>query len=171
MPNYCHNYLTVDGPAEDVHRFVEESKRVPEHYRKHGYHVPTKPCFMFSGICPMPEEIVVATQRGGESWYEWSKANWGTKWELREDTPEGVFETDVESARFGIVFNTAWTPPLAWMLFASIKFPTLEFTIAYEEFDMEFAGIARVSNGQVIAHVIREISKAEIQHRFPEDDV
>ena len=47
-----------------------------------------------------------AAETGHRGWYEWSCANWGTKWDAyRYD------EREVSPGRFVFKFETAWAPP------------------------------------------------------------
>ena len=50
--------------------------------------------------------LLSAAETGYPSWYEWSCANWGTKWgSYRYE------ERAVEPGRFVFAFETAWSPP------------------------------------------------------------
>lgn len=65
-------------------------------------------------------------QYGHTSWYEWSIANWGTKWnaydiERRSDTV--------------IKFETAWSMPTQWLQKLVEKFPGERITIRWADED------------------------------------
>lgn len=97
----------------------------------------------FEGTIPMPVEIrntvsgsltpeqekrqaALKKKYGASDWYGWALTNWGTKW--------GAYEVgEVEDIDGGIRyrFNTAWSPPLEWLLTTSEQFPSLEFSDSY----------------------------------------
>ena len=74
MPNYCENFLSIEGNADtlkEIMDFVKSDKSV----------------FDFEKIVPMPDYIyrgaVGAKEKeiyGENNWYDWSNKNWGTKW-------------------------------------------------------------------------------------------
>lgn len=53
-------------------------------------------------------------QHGHTSWYDWSKANWGTKWNAYE--VKRVSDTVIR-------FQTAWSMPWKWLEAVVAKFP------------------------------------------------
>lgn len=69
---------------------------------------------------------------GFKDWYDWSIANWGTKWnassvEVNENSDNWVH----------IYFETAWSPPDGWYHMLFKKFPNLRFKAKItEESDM-----------------------------------
>jgi len=61
MPNWTENTLTIEGPNEDLERFMAESSTLPDYYYTHGWAEEerrSKPCFCFSGLCPIPEDVL-----------------------------------------------------------------------------------------------------------------
>jgi hypothetical protein len=50
--------------------------------------------------------LVAAAETGYSGWYEWSCANWGTKWGSYD-----YEERSREPGRFVFAFETAWSPP------------------------------------------------------------
>ena len=105
MPNHFTNALIfTPGHDFDVNDFNER-------------HHDTNFCAV---VMPMPEDIedvpethypdgtTESQRQGKQSWYEWAKEHWGTKW--------GTY--DVRATQLGgdcapvlIEFQTAWTPP------------------------------------------------------------
>jgi len=63
---------------------------------------------------------------GHTSWYDWSNANWGTKWNAYE-----VSRIDDTTIRF----QTAWSAPLPWLKKLVEKFPNEEITIRWADED------------------------------------
>jgi len=141
MPNHCSNKLSVQGPEEDVIRWVGD------HYKLDNYSKKMK--FTFEGSVPMPEELHGTTspvriegdsanttaeeaeqlrsKYGFACWYEWSVANWGTKW----DAYDGE-DHDSGSGWREIWYTTAWCPPEAWLHTMASQYPTLSFDNTYQ---------------------------------------
>lgn len=134
MPNWCENTLQVSGREEDVHRWVERAASV--------CHPEPQPLW-FEAFVPPP-------------WYlhdsdliSWRCACWGTKW-------DAVFE---EIGRWSLVrskgdaryrFDTAWSPPLAWLQRMAADYPELRFFLTYKEEDEDMAGEMLIENSQVV---------------------
>ena len=59
---------------------------------------------------------------GFKDWYEWSIANWGTKWNA-----SSIQVVDNDEYRVNIYFETAWSPPDGWYRMLFKKFPNLRF--------------------------------------------
>ena len=75
-----------------------------------------------------------------KSWYSWNITNWGVKWDVAVSDDEKYPETElVEESENGenlvlvYSFNTAWGIPDEAMTILSKQFPTLLFTLKYEE--------------------------------------
>ena len=133
MPNWCINQLEVTGPDADLDRFLEATTSdADDNGDRH---------LSFDRLVPMPAEY-----EQGELWYNWRIEHWGTKWDLGTDTDSvPVVDDDLIFWEF----STAWAPPEPWLLAASEKFPTLTFTLGYDEPGMCFAGVLTVKNGIV----------------------
>jgi hypothetical protein len=128
MPNWCDNTLTVSGDnIDDVQKWVAENTK------KNDYGID---CVDFNGSVPMPDE------EDGNSWYEWSMTNWGTKWNACY-----CCELDGNDNEARYNFDTAWGPPGAWFITMSAKYPKLNFVMHYSEPGMCFAGTMSRQDG------------------------
>jgi hypothetical protein len=78
-------------------------------------------------------------QYGFDNWYDWRIANWGTKWDC--DSTDMGFQTDNETY-FWVEFDSAWSPPIAWLAKVAKMFQTLHFKLTYMEIGMWYAGVA-----------------------------
>lgn len=92
MPNWVRNIVYAMDENANFEEFTNEKQE-----------------FTFEKIIPMPEDIyrggLGAEERkkyGSKNWYDWSIANWGTKWDANSNSVEA---TKVE-------FDTAWSCPL-----------------------------------------------------------
>ena len=140
MPNWCWNHLEITGEEKQLHEFVEKSTNDKEHE------------FSFNGTCPMPKTLRITAGThlsfmekikryiniklyGHDNWYNWSIANWGTKWDACESY---ISHDDIDY--FAVSFQTAWSPPVQWIDNIMKDFPDLSFTLEYEEPGMGFGG-------------------------------
>ena len=110
MPNWCWNHLEVMCTKEHVaelQKFVEKSTKA------------TKEEFSFEGTLPCGDR---------EDWYNWSCENWGTKWDACDS-----HVNESEPQCFSVGFDTAWSPPIAWLRNIMDNYPNLEFSLEYDE--------------------------------------
>jgi hypothetical protein len=83
---------------------------------------------------------------GFPDWYGWRVHHWGTKWDLDKDTEVECQERCFVRYRF----DTAWSPPDAWLKATAREFPALNFELRYEEGGMGFTGRVRIEDGEVV---------------------
>ena len=78
---------------------------------------------------------------GVDNWYDWTIANWGSKWGVYDETEWNI--TDVEDdglSSAGIWYQTAWTPvTIAWERISK-NYPTLEFFHEFADEGGAFVG-------------------------------
>lgn len=90
-------------------------------------------------------EMLIASMRalkqyGHASWYEWSNANWGTKW--------NAYDT-VRRSDTVVRFDTAWSMPTEWFKKLVERFPDEEITIRWADEDFgNNVGSVTVAKGQ-----------------------
>lgn len=80
---------------------------------------------------------------GTDNWYDWNVKNWGTKWDCTSDN------YSIDTNEFVAYFESAWSPPIAWLEYVVAKFPKLNFKLTYSETGVWFAGVAYSENGEV----------------------
>ena len=140
MPNWCYNHLEVTGDEKQLQEFVEKSMNA---------HKETE--FSFEGTHPMPEDLNITkgtrpqdekeqamlnkAKYGYTDWYDWRCDEWGTKWDACESH---INYNDIDY--FAVSFESAWSPPIAWIDNIMKDFPDLCFTLEYEEPGMCFGG-------------------------------
>lgn len=86
---------------------------------------------------------------GATDWYEWTHANWGTKWDACESRRND--EPEEGETRASYVFDTAWCPPEAMIHFLAAKWPTLEFILTYYEEGCAFGGVMEWAHGELVS--------------------
>lgn len=96
------------------------------------------------------DEIADYTARfGATNWYDWSVANWGTKWDIDKD--ESCFFRPREAkAKIRTGFQTAWSPAREFVAFWAKQHPTLVFEHYYLGEGDDYAGLDRYENGELV---------------------
>ena len=143
MPNWCWNNLSVSGDEIQLREFVEKST----------INIEENDEFSFNGTYPMPKTLRITAGThlsfiekikryiniklyGHDNWYNWSIANWGTKWDACEPH---IDNNDINF--FSVSFDTAWSPPIDWIDNIMEDFPDLCFELEYDEPGMCFGGL------------------------------
>ena len=91
-----------------------------------------------------------------KSWYSWNVTNWGCKWDVAVGNDEKYPDTYMEETDNGenkVVyynFNTAWSVPVPALKKLSTQYPTLLFTLSYEE-ETGWGGEMEILRGEVIS--------------------
>lgn len=120
MPNYCQNQATfTHADKEKVDALFNEFQKLIDTGNKEG-----KP---FQLLYPLPDDQEA-------NWYNWRKANWGTKW----DAMDAWNLERKDDNTFSVSFHTAWSPPTAW--YSSIEDSGWSVDAIYFEAGMGFAG-------------------------------
>ena len=162
MPNWCYNYLSVEGPQDEVAKLKAQLNKpftkVHEQWnmetgkmemKEYSY---SNPVFAFHNIynhkqdnvsdeiynaqadhsAPLVEQLMFA----GNNWYDWNVRNWGTKWDVGVGDEDKYPETelfDEEDTSLNYKFNTAWSPPIAGIEKLVEQYPNLNFNLSFEE--------------------------------------
>jgi len=147
MPNWCLNKLTVRGPEDDVANFRKKAvghSPWPRHREGEG---PEPNLLNFHNLVPIPPEVLMAGYDSAGA--DWERENWGST--------HGAFETaiidDWEDA-LAYDFQTAWSPPIEFLVRAAKQWPSLTFILHYQEPGMGFEGIAKLQGETSEDHCI-----------------
>src|SRR6266478_2235736 len=131
MPNWTSNYIHAEGDPSDIRAFLDAIKAddtvldfnriipMPELLKHTGsgqctidsktvsswYLIDDKHSRLFT-----PEEEEQLAEIGYSSWYDWSCAHWGTKWNACRAVIAD--ESDIALGCVRIDFNTAWDAPV-----------------------------------------------------------
>jgi len=125
MPNWAENNLTI------THTDPELIKKAAEGFRGDGF---------LSAFMPIPQALkdteagsyadpvlqaeLVAKQKanlseyGYKDWYDWSVANWGTKWDISDEEPT----VSEDGLTLTVGFQSAWSPPIEFYKVLEEKF-------------------------------------------------
>jgi len=148
MPNNTSTILELTGNKIQIAAFIDA--------------VVTKDSNLdFNGVVPMPKELEGTTKGWGvkvdpefsaelkskfgfDNWYDWSVANWGTKWNAYDDS---------EWKNNSIWYNTAWSPATNFFLNASKKFPKVKFKHLFADEGGSFLGYETIKDGKIVEEV------------------
>jgi hypothetical protein len=160
VPNWCHNTLVVSGNSSTVDAFVEHVKDENQP-------------LTFEACAPTPEDVdswvpeepnTPLNRLFGGGWYGWRIRHWGTKWDANFTGPHGALvsdEANIEATveAFGVQkgagaaiykFDTAWSPPSAWVEHAAHEHEDLNFVLRFAEAGAGFAGEVRYYQGILV---------------------
>jgi len=146
MPNWCNNHLTVKGETEEVQRFKEKAAGHSP-WEKPPANEKANP-LNFHSLVAIPADVLQAGYE--DSGHDWERSNWGCRWgachcDLIDDNGCELF--------YG--FDTAWSPPIAFLAALAKLWPNLTFILEYEELGMGFKGLARFQGEQHEDHCIQ----------------
>lgn len=130
MPNHVTNTITYDGDRKQIAEMLEAIK-------KDELGIGTVD---FNKIIPMPDDIyrgdLGPKERelyGDKNWYDWCRANWGTKWNAYG------YEEDFDySPTDSLWFQTAWSAPHPILQKLSDMFPEIEFRHQWADEDIRY---------------------------------
>lgn len=131
MPNHIANEIRGDEATIAKIRERMKSDRPDEE----GFVSP----FDFNKLVPMPKHepgVFLAEGNLGmrnsiPNWYDWSRENWGTKWNAYSHTEHRNTPTT-------IYFETAWAMPQPILYALADAFPELSFTWRYADEDLGY---------------------------------
>lgn len=156
MPNHITNVIEIRGDRIEVNNLLEKIKN-------DEYGIGT---IDFEKIIPMPDNIYrgnLGTKErefyGENNWYDWSIANWGTKWNAY-----GFNESKNNSQKEKITFLTAWEAPHPIMEKLAEMYP--EINIKHEWADEDIGmncGRYCYSKGERVEKYIPESQKERLE--------
>jgi hypothetical protein len=93
----------------------------------------------------------------GNSWYDFNNREWGTKWDVavhdEDEYPDTYVEGPTPNGENLVVyynFNTAWSPPFPAMEKLSAQYPSLLFTLSFQE-ETGWGGECEFLRGEMIS--------------------
>lgn len=179
MPNWCENKLAVSGKKKDIINFLKVSEEhggkfifnnylpMPETFIKYDTTNRMRkrnavsgedktPLFKsdeeYENYCKEYKEAIKYQKEnyGVVGWYDWSVKNYGTKWDIGEDTAPDIEELKLSLASAGdedetsitLYFDTAWSPCVEFVENIFKNYPELVFRLTWIETGSFFCGAA-----------------------------
>lgn len=158
MPNWVFNGLTIEGNPDEVNKLVEQMNRPFVDYVQAvgdlAFNVKQvkyiNPIFSFRNIIAPTDLEAYKGQpwnfdaenrtENPDSWYNWNNRNWGVKWDVavseENKYPTTYMEGPVANGDNLVVyynFDTPWGVADEALINLSSQYPTLLFTLSYEE--------------------------------------
>lgn len=134
MPNWVTNEVKLHGDEGQIKQLLEQIK-------KDAFGIGT---IDFEKIIPMPDNIFLGAlgqkemeQYGKENWYDWSLANWGTKWNSCGYS-EGKDYAPKSDETPSIRFDTAWSAPHPILQKLSEMFPDIRIEHEWADEDIGY---------------------------------
>jgi hypothetical protein len=179
MPNWVFNGLTIEGNPDEVNKLVEQMNQpfsvIHDSWDSNVMSMRkiatsySAPIFAFWNIIKPTDLEAYHSQRDhtknisdamkfeGNDWYDFNVREWGTKWDVGvsndEEHPDTYMEGPIANGENLVVyynFNTAWSRPLPALEKLSAQYPTLLFTLSYEE-ETGWGGECEFLRGEYIA--------------------
>jgi hypothetical protein len=101
--------------------------------------------------------IAEAMMFKGNHWYDFNVREWGTKWDVAvspdDKYPDTYIEGPTPNSENLVVYynmNTAWSPPMPAIAKLSEQYPSLLFTLSYEE-ETGWGGECEFLRGEMIS--------------------
>lgn len=170
MPNWCSNQLVLQ------HADTAQIRRAIDAFKSGA---------LLNEFCPCPTELrdfkpenpgfldqeqkdANLAKFGFESWYEWSIANWGTKWDVGDEDHEDEYQKDDNEVI--LYFDSAWAPPIIAM--THLESAGFTVTLYYWEPGMAFCGIYTSEDGDECVEY-GQLSAEQAKRAIPQevDDV
>jgi len=165
VPNHCSNALTTTNPKiVAILRDCEE--RGDENFINAIYPMPLELKGTLTGSAKAPDGTIVRLWRegpdkevipvtddeqerlvkvyGATNWYDWSVKNLGTKW--------GAYSTSYHFTNDEaiVTFDTAWSPPSAFLDKITRIYPQGRTRLAYSEGGMGYWGVDVYVDGELV---------------------
>ena len=180
MPNWVYNGLTIEGNPDQVKSLIKQmNKPFIYSIEANGdlaYSVKQRkfvnPIFSFhniysyvdAGVSEKDYHSQPPSSKTDENWFkfdtnDWYNFNvreWGTKWDVAVSEDDKYPNTNMEEAENGenyVVhynFETAWSRPVPALQKLSAQYPTLLFTLSYEE-ETGWGGEMEFLRGEIIS--------------------
>jgi hypothetical protein len=124
-------------PNHVTHKILFASDQLPEVLARIG----DGDNFDFARLVPMPSQMYHGALSSEDeqdfscNWLNWSRENWGTKWNAYD------FSSGIEGDRAFLSFDTAWTVPYPVIAAFNNAFPAMPFEHRYFDEGHNFWGI------------------------------
>ena len=180
MPNWCSQYLTVQGDNAELSRLISETKTLDDE---------GEDFISFNMLIPCPQELrdtmegsygdeekqtalekqqqINLVKYGYRTWHDWSCVVYGTKWgacDVQQNSKLTLNDSKIDYS-----FQSAWSPATGLLRGMSMLFPTLTFGVWFTEESNAYAGWLIFRNGETLAEYDYEI-QPPTDEQYPDED-
>lgn len=134
MPNHVCNRLRILDVDDETRKKILDAIALRD-----GKGKPVDCTIDFNRIIPMPSNIFqgnLGTRErelyGENNWYDWSRKNWGTKWNAYD------FSEYSQDCGADLIFSTAWNTPEPIFVALGEMFPDVHFHVEFADEDLGF---------------------------------
>lgn len=162
MPNWCENKVTIVGTKEKV----DACERIKADFDR-MFKTPRELLKMGAPILDGDVKQANLVRFGSTDWYNWRKANWGTKWAIPDSD---VTTNRLDEITLELRYATAWSPPFE---FYRRQSELLDIRIEVEFFEpgCDFCGEQHFDKGEILMSNIHTCNKADYEKWGYEDDL
>lgn len=161
MPNHIQNRVVFECGEEKLKEILT---KIQSDDTENKYEISGPGTIDFNKIIPMPDTVyrglLGAKERelyGNNNWYDWSIANWGTKWNAYSFSHNNN----------EIAFQTAWSAPHPVLEELSHMFPGVYITHRWADEDIgNNCGTSEYLNGEIVGSIIPETGKEALDLAF-----
>lgn len=161
MPNHIQNRVVFECGEEKLKEILT---KIQSDDTENKYEISGPGTIDFNKIIPMPSTVyrgLLGTKErelyGNNNWYDWSIANWGTKWNAY-----CFSHNDNE-----IAFQTAWCAPHPVLKELSHMFPGVYITHLWADEDIgNNCGTREYLNGEIVGSITPETGKDALDLAF-----
>lgn len=161
MPNHIQNRVIFECGEEKLKEILT---KIQSDDTEDKYEISVLGTIDFNKIIPMPDTVyrgLLGNKErelyGNNNWYDWSIANWGTKWNAYSFS-----HNDNE-----IAFQSAWSAPHPVLEELSHMFPGVYITHRWADEDIgNNCGIREYLNGEIVGSIIPETEKDAMDLAF-----
>ena len=179
MPEEClkalgEDFFALEEPGR-LERLKEEAGRQMERFKKSlraSERIPDRgeDLFTFEELVPLPTEEEAPQSIRPLSLMSIMDTpairHWGTKWDAY-----WVHHNEVTDTKVDLRFDTAWSPPEAYVTTAAEKLNLLRFTLEYVETGMGFFGTLVCFNGEEITNANGDCAFVDPDDHFTQEEV
>ena len=145
MPNHISNIFIMTTNPIDLNLIVKDG-------------------FSFKHVVPEPVEE-------GHDWYSWRIQSWGTKWDAYDIEKRDEHTNENGELVVKYTFDTAWSPPTAWLSAVANTFPNTNLELYWSDEDIPICGwikyLDRVKTSGVYTHNEPILARDFLQVHFP----
>lgn len=155
MPNWCYTNMLVAGNKRDVKRLIKDMRGENKGEYDLNKLVPLDPRANVERTSVTKDKdgndvvttysVFAMPEPDGFDGYSHAIERWGTKWGACS-----VEVDDEDAYPLHVRFESAWSPATKLIQEVSLLYPSLVFSMSYDEEGHQFCGWEIISNGQTI---------------------
>lgn len=148
MPFICDNRLVVSGDTRKLNKFIRKNFNSD------------KTNLVLSKFTPMPKYNDYGIPFDLLATWSWMERNWGSHSDSLEVSHLSLEKVSKKESKLTIDFATETSAPNSWLCNVSAKYPALNFSMWFDEPQLEGAGGYHYSNGEFVQEASWQYKKS-----------